>query len=374
MVALHHLDCCWKPRDIEQREGRILRNGNLNKEVEIFAYVVKGSYDGNMWEKVTRKKRLIDSVMRGDPLVNKVADSEESMTFGELQAAALGNPLMKERTEIANKLAGLKVTFRAHRNQQLQNKVLYGDLSKKIPTLKRQIEMITADIKARTDTRGDKFKIKLGDKIYTNRADADKILQGIIENFKEVEITKIGEIGGFDINLRLENLYKQKSGAMEVAQRQVIITLMNRGTYRVKTNSVVGIENTLRNEPDSRLKEATSNFERATSKLKEVETQLDKPFEQQAEMEETRRKLEEIDKEINSTDTTKQAPENKSVGSKETLNTSLTSTVTEFEKSGQKIFMTRLDDDDSVSLFKIMGLENASNFDAIIATIAEDNK
>ncbi|MBQ7630637.1 MAG: hypothetical protein IJS81_10570, partial [Selenomonadaceae bacterium] len=356
-----------------------MRNGNLNKEVEIFAYVVKGSYDGNMWEKVTRKKRLIDSVMRGDPLVNKVADSEDSMSFGELQAAALDSPLMKERTEIANKLAGLEVTFRAHRNQQLQNKVLYGDLSKKIPTLKRQIEMITADIKARTDTRGDKFKIKLGDKIYTNRADADKILQGIIENFKEVEITKIGEIGGFDINLRLENLYKQKSSAMEVAQRQVIITLMNHGTYRVKTNSVVGIENTLRNEPDSRLKEATSNFERATSKLKEVEKQLDKPFEQQAEMEETRRKLEEIDKEINITDTTKQAPENKSVGSKETLNTSLTSTVTEFEvtefeKSGQKIFMTRLDDDDSVSLFKIMGLENASNFDAIIATIAGDNK
>ena len=113
LVALHHVDCCWKPRDIEQREGRILRNGNLNEEVEIFTYVVKDSYDGNMWEKVTNKQRMIDSVMRGDPLVNKVVDSEDSMSFGELQAAALGNPLMKERTEVANKLAGLEINFRS---------------------------------------------------------------------------------------------------------------------------------------------------------------------------------------------------------------------------------------------------------------------
>lgn len=209
-----------------------------NHVITVITYVVKDSYDGNMWEKVTNKQRMIDSVLRGDPLVNEVVDSEDSMTFGEVQAAALGNPLMKERTEVVNKLAGLEISFRAHRNQQLQGEMLRDDLSKKIPTLKRQIEIEKADIKARKDTKGDAFQIKIGDQVYTNRADADKALQEVIKNFKEPSVTKIGEIGGFDMNFRLENLYRQRSGAMEVVQMQVTITLMNYGTYRVKANSV----------------------------------------------------------------------------------------------------------------------------------------
>ena len=108
----------------------------------------------------------------------------------------------------------------------------------------------------------------------------------------------------------------QKSGAVEVAQSQVVITVMNRGTYRVKTNSVAGIENTLRNAPDIHLKEDTKELEKATAKLAEVANQLGTPFAQQAEMEETRRRLEKIDAEINGTtykSTTSQVEENEKV-------------------------------------------------------------
>ena len=129
LVALHHLDCPWRPRDIEQREGRILRNGNENSEVEIFTYVTKGSYDANMWEKVSIKQSMIDSVMRGDTTIKELDDvSKISASYEDIASTAYENPLMSEEAKLSAQLRCLQFAKSKRDNTQKQK-----SLSLRIP-------------------------------------------------------------------------------------------------------------------------------------------------------------------------------------------------------------------------------------------------
>jgi hypothetical protein len=101
LVALHHLDAPWRPRDIEQREGRILRQGNANKEVQIFRYVTEGSFDAYMWQTLETKARFIQQVMRGETSVRSAEDLESgALTYAEIKAIASGNPAVVEKIKI----------------------------------------------------------------------------------------------------------------------------------------------------------------------------------------------------------------------------------------------------------------------------------
>jgi hypothetical protein len=102
LIAVHHLDAPWRPRDIEQREGRILRQGNLNKEVQIFRYVTEGSFDAYMWQTLETKARFIHQVMRGETSVRSAEDLESgALTYAEIKAIASGNPAVVEKIKIS---------------------------------------------------------------------------------------------------------------------------------------------------------------------------------------------------------------------------------------------------------------------------------
>jgi hypothetical protein len=129
-IALHHLDCPWRPADVAQREGRILRQGNHNTEVQIVRYVTERSFDGYMWQTVERKARFIAQVMRGRLDVREIEDiGDAALSYNEVKALATGNPLLMEKAEADAELTRLERAERAHhRNQEaLEHKVAQAD-------------------------------------------------------------------------------------------------------------------------------------------------------------------------------------------------------------------------------------------------------
>jgi len=129
LVALHHLDAPWRPRDIEQREGRILRQGNANKEVQIFRYVTEGSFDAYMWQTLETKARFIQQVMRGETSVRSAEDLESgALTYAEIKAIASGNPAVAEKNQDRYRNPKARSTTGRSRQQQRHIRWRFADL------------------------------------------------------------------------------------------------------------------------------------------------------------------------------------------------------------------------------------------------------
>ncbi len=172
-VALHDVDCPWRPADVAQRHGRILRQGNQNPEVHIYQYVVEHTFAAYMWQTIERKARFIAQIMRGRLDVREIDDiTGDTLTAAEAKALASGNPLLLERSVALNETARLERLERAwHRGQStLRATATHAD---------RTLTAATADLAALTaaktrvqDLSGEKFRITIGDRIYTSRTDA----------------------------------------------------------------------------------------------------------------------------------------------------------------------------------------------------------
>ena len=135
-VALHHLDCPWRPADVAQREGRILRQGNLNDEVQILRYVTEQSFDGYMWQTVERKARFIAQVMRGRLDVREIEDiGDAALSYNEVKALAAGNPLLMDKAEADAELTRLERAERAHHRNQDALRYKITSAEKRIQTL-----------------------------------------------------------------------------------------------------------------------------------------------------------------------------------------------------------------------------------------------
>ena len=147
LVALHHLDAPWRPRDIEQREGRILRQGNTNKEVQIYRYVTEGSFDAYMWQTLETKARFIQQVMRGETSVRAAEDLESgALTYAEIKAIASGNPAVVEKIKIDTEIRKLDQLRAVHANQQRHIRWEIRDLPRHIAEAKQHLAEIEADI------------------------------------------------------------------------------------------------------------------------------------------------------------------------------------------------------------------------------------
>lgn len=237
LVALHDLDAPWRPRDLEQRHGRILRQGNLNDEVEIFNYVIKDSFDANMWEKLKNKASIIAQAMSKNTGVRVVEDADMvTLSYADVENAATGNPLIKKRLTMKGELTKLTNASRQFAYQVRDAEYDMESLPKKIEAAEHRVELIESDIKALKDTSGDNFVMKIMGHTYTKRKNAMAALEKAAKKFKNTPTT-IGEIGGLRINGWIP-----VSG---VAKYQ----LVGNFSYDVLTGSVAGVENTLRALP-----------------------------------------------------------------------------------------------------------------------------
>ena len=291
LVALHDLDAPWRPRDLEQRHGRILRQGNQNSEVEIFNYVIKDSFDANMWEKLKNKASIIAQAMSDNTNLRVVEDADiATLSYAEIEGAATGNPLIKDQLKLNN-----EVTKYSHASTEFNRKIHTAEtqlqtLPEKVAKAEETIAKIERDIKARKSTRGDNFAITLDGKTYTKRADADKALAGINAKLDNVP-KEIGSIGGFKIKA---SLYK----ADAFAEATPLYQLVKNYSYHTQTKSIAGIENCLAKNPEKAMNQLTNERDRLNRLLeeaKEIVTQKNPYTEKLAEL---NKKLKDINRQI----------------------------------------------------------------------------
>ncbi len=207
LVALHHLDCPWRPADIEQRDGRILRQGNENEEVEIFRYVTKDTFDAYLWQIVEQKQRFISQVMTSKSVSRSCEDIDEVvLNYAEIKALAMGDPRIKEKMDLdieINKLSVLKAAWSKQR-YSLQDSIVYS-IPKGINLNESKIEAIQKDIELRNLNKfsDDEFSIVLENTLITEKEKAGELLLLLCtkakkENWKQVSI---GTYKGFDLKL-----------------------------------------------------------------------------------------------------------------------------------------------------------------------------
>lgn len=172
-VALHHLDCPWRPADIEQREGRLVRQGNLNPEVGIYRYAVEASFDAYSWQTVERKAKFIDQIMRGSLDQREIEDiGDNTLSFNEVKAIASGDPLILERAEVEQEVTTLGRLERAHARAQSGLRGRINVAERDIEQAREKIPVIEAAIEQSTETKGEAFRANVAGTPFAERPEA----------------------------------------------------------------------------------------------------------------------------------------------------------------------------------------------------------
>ena len=203
LVAMHHVDCPWKPSSIEQREGRGIRQGNENEEVAIYRYVTKGTFDAYSWSLVENKQRFISQVMTSKAVSRSCEDIDEAtLSYAEIKAVATGNPLIKEKMELDNDVQRLKLLKSSYDNQRytLQDNFMIR-FPKLIAAAKEKLECVRADVKARDAEllKSVDFAITIGKATFTERVDGGTVMLEAISKCKTGDTYPIGEYKGFQL-------------------------------------------------------------------------------------------------------------------------------------------------------------------------------
>lgn len=300
LVALHHVDAPWRPRDIEQREGRILRQGNENAEVEIFNYVTKDSFDANMWEKLKNKATMIAQALSNNLSGRTLEDADANvLSFAEIESLASGNPLVAERVAVNAELNKYEALYASYRKNQAANERKANNLPATIEYNKNIADNARADIKNRSSIEGDKFSITLGKKVFNKRADAKAALEAYASN-KSGTARTVGKIGGFELRLRpltVGESYSQDGNIFAAQEGDVKAELVGKNTYTCEA-TLGSIEHAVMHAPEKTLDRAQRNVESSEKELKAVQAEIAEPFKYLEKYEELKKRSAEIDKEL----------------------------------------------------------------------------
>ncbi|WP_165942567.1 helicase-related protein [Micromonospora sp. KC721] len=298
-VALHHLDCPWRPADVTQREGRILRQGNQNAEVSIYRYVVAGSFDAFSWQTVARKGTFIDQLMRGTSAREIEDVSDETLQAHQIKAIATGNPLLMDREQVTQDLTRLDRADRAHHNTQAALRRQIGDLKAWIVKDTRRVDVLDDAISRRQDTRGDKFSVTVAGHRFTKRAEAGRALQHALTahaqglaSTDQREADGVAELGGFRVDAvfwtgRDGLLVALKFHGIPDSSTTISLTAAVEGD---PTGLVRRLENQL-TDLDSTRATVQARIAQQQEEIDRAVEQLDQPFPRRAELLDTRRRL-----------------------------------------------------------------------------------
>jgi len=209
LVALHHLDAPWRPCDVEQREGRILRQGNLSEEVEIFRYVTQQSFDSYSWQTLETKARFIAQVMAGDKGIRSLEDVElAALSYAEVKALASGNPLVIEKAGVDAEVAKLSTLFSVWRNQRYANESEVGRLPMMIEALEKKVALYAKDETRIEPQAMQGIAMELGGRKIAGPDAVGEALRGLVKSAKEEVRTAsrmieriAGRFGGFDLGI-----------------------------------------------------------------------------------------------------------------------------------------------------------------------------
>jgi hypothetical protein len=287
LVALHHLDAPWRPADIEQRDGRILRQGNTNESVSIFRYVTEGSFDAYMWQTLETKCRFIAQVMTGDATMRRAEDVDAAaLTYAEVKAIASGNPLVIEKASIDAEVLRLTRLKRQHADSQYHIRCRIRSATDSIVTTERHIAEITADLATRTSTAGDAFTMTIQGETFTDRVKAGRALVFLAAAMKPFTNSKpLGQIAGFPFTLhRLE--------------AKTTLQIEGRHTYQSNVSespagTIASLEHALATIPEA-LTERESTHRRTIKQREDLGKQLGIPFEHEDRLTDATKRQQEI--------------------------------------------------------------------------------
>jgi len=217
LVALHHMDAPWRPRDIEQREGRILRPGNTNPVVKVYRYVTEGSFDAYMWQTMETKFRFISQVICGESGVRSIEDIESlSLTYAEVKAIASGNTKVIEKVKVDSEIRKLEALRSVAQNNSWRIKQQLSEFPHQLNRLKKRIEMMKADIQLRNAALAESpdFVMFVGRVRHTDRVEAATALLNVIDSWKAhpTDDTQRAGYKGLTIHSRLNRIFIKGAG------------------------------------------------------------------------------------------------------------------------------------------------------------------
>lgn len=204
ILALHHLDAPYRPSDVEQRDGRGARRGNLNPEIWIRRYVTERSFDAYIWNLLHYKLEMINRVMLGDPSIREIADNDSvTLSYAEVKALAAGNPLILERANAEAEIARLRRARSAFLDRQIRTRAERAEYPRRLAAAEASLAVARADVDRRLDTHGDAFRIVIADREYRTRAEAGAALRKALEEgchrARRRELIPVGRFAGFDL-------------------------------------------------------------------------------------------------------------------------------------------------------------------------------
>ena len=293
LIALHHLDCPWKPSDLEQQEGRILRQGNRNQKVKIFRYVTENTFDSYMWQILENKQKFISQIMTSKSPVRACDDVDDTaLTYAEIKALATGNPYIKEKMDLDIQVSKLKL-MRANHISQIYS--LESDIARRYPAeitaAKERIAGLKADLavaKPLLEQDKEKFSITVEDRVYTDRKEAGSAILAACAAMKIAKTEgQIADLGGFAISSRFDafaqtfklTIKRQSSYTIELGSDPA-------GNIQRILNALVSIEKTL--------PQVERRLETLQQQLAEAKEEVQRPFPQEAELNEKSARLAEL--------------------------------------------------------------------------------
>ena len=299
LIALHHLDCPWKPSDLEQQEGRILRQGNQNEKVKIFRYVTENTFDAYMWQILENKQKFISQIMTSKSPVRACEDVDDAaLSYAEIKALATGNPYIREKMDLDIQASKLKLMKANHTSQKYR---LETDIAKNYPVQiaaqKEQIAGLRADREAvkpiLEEKEKDNFSMMIGGKTYTDRKEAGTAILAACAGLKAVKSNgQIGEFHGFSLNASYDSFYQTyKLTIKRQCSYQIEIGKDVLGNLQRISNALTGIE--------KRLTEAEQKMENLLSQLATAQEEVEKPFPKEAELTEKMERLAELNSLLN---------------------------------------------------------------------------
>ena len=293
LIALHHLDCPWKPSDLEQQEGRILRQGNQNDKVKIFRYVTENTFDAYMWQILENKQKFISQIMTSKSPVRACEDVDDTaLSYAEIKALATGNPYIKEKMDLDVQVSKLKLLKANHTSQIYR---LESDIAKNFPVqisaLKERIAGMQVDsqvVKSVDLQDNDTFAMTVGNVLYEDKKEAGEALIAACAGLKTVSTGgKVGQYHGFTLSAS----YNMFSNAFE-------LTIKGKCSYKLEigkdpVGNMQRIHNTL-SSIDRKLTESEQKLETVQQQLATAQEEVKKPFPKEAELNEKMERLSEL--------------------------------------------------------------------------------
>ena len=298
LIALHHLDIGWKPSDLEQREGRIIRQGNHNKKVHIFRYVTESTFDSYMWQLIENKQKFISQIMTSKAPVRSCEDVDEAaLSYAEVKALATGNPAVKEKMALDVDVAKLKLLKANHMNNQYR---LEDDIARNFPQqiakLTEIIDSYKADIAHFSEykiTDPEQFSMEISGKVFTEKKEAGAALLAVCKEIKSVDAAMdIGSYQGFNMRIQFDSWSKE-----------FILSVKHESVAKVRLGAdalgnITRINNLLESYPE-KLAEAEQRLETVQEQMTNAKEKVGKPFPKEEELNQKLERLSELNALLN---------------------------------------------------------------------------